>query len=365
MQYLIISSEFPPGPGGIGMHAYCMTKGLLHNGVGVTVVCSMDYAVEDEIDDFLSTLPNGIQVNRIKRNGIITYINRVITILQSCRKKDYDKIILTGRFSLWMGWLLKIVLRKDIHTIAFVHGSELNMGSSMAKWFTRKSLQIADVCYAVSAYTKSLIEKSGIKREIRVLPNGLDINTWQDMDSVQPFAWQGSPKLLTVGSITQRKGQHNVIKSLPTLKQKYPDVHYHIVGKGDIKKLASVVDELGLQKNVTFHGKLNDADIKRTYKSVDVLCMLSELAANGDVEGFGIAVLEANIAGIPVIGSERTGLADAIQNGITGRLINPHNANALLNAMEDLLNSDKSTLAANCKAWVSQHDWRLLAKQLL
>ena len=58
-------------------------------------------------------------------------------------------------------------------------------------------------------------------------------------------------------------------------------------------------------------------------------------------------------------------VADAIQNGITGRLINPHNANALLNAMEDLLNSDKSTLAANCKAWVSQHDWRLLAKQLL
>lgn len=365
MQYLIISSEFPPGPGGIGMHAYCMAKGLLHNGVGVTVVCSMDYATEDEVNNFLSQLPNGLQVERIKRRGILTYTHRIRTIYTQCRTNKYDKIILTGRFSLWMGWLLKMIFAKRVQTICFIHGSELNMGSSMAKWVTKKSLQMADVCYAVSGYTKSLIEQSGIKREIRVLPNGLDKNVWQDMDSVQPFAWQGSPKLLTVGSITQRKGQHNVINALAVVKEKYPDVHYHIVGKGDKKVLEPLIARLGLEENVTFHGKLNDADVKRAYRSADILCMLSEATEKGDVEGFGIAVLEANIAGVPAIGSLSSGLEDAIQDGVTGTLINPYKPQELLDAIGDLLSKDKITFAANCKAWAMQHDWDVLAKKLL
>ena len=119
--YLIIASEFPPGPGGIGKHAYSMAKGLLHNGVQVSVVCSMDYASEDEITTFLNEHKQ-INIHRIKRRGFSTYINRIRTIVRLYKAQRIDKVILTGQFSLWMGLLLKVMFN-DLKTTLIVHGS--------------------------------------------------------------------------------------------------------------------------------------------------------------------------------------------------------------------------------------------------
>ena len=54
----------------------------------------------------------------------------------------------------------------------------------------------------------------------------------------------------------------------------------------------------------------------------DIFVMLSEETTTGDVEGFGIAVIEANALGIPTIGTMGSGLEDAISDKITGFLVN-------------------------------------------
>ncbi|OSZ82383.1 hypothetical protein CAP35_03685 [Chitinophagaceae bacterium IBVUCB1] len=348
------------------MHAYCMAKGLVYNGVKVSVVTSMDYADDATIQDFLKNLTNGLFVYSIKRNGVLTYITRISKILSLCRHNHFEKIILTGRFSLWLGLLLKVLFGKKITTIAFVHGSELQMGNALLRWLTKKSLNTADRCIAVSNYTKSQTEKSGVNRNIEVIPNGIDISDWEINTTIQSLDWQGYPKLLTVGSITQRKGQHNIINALPLIKKQYPDVHYHVVGKEDDKhRILKLADSLQVQDSITIHGKQNNEDLKRAYKSADIFCMLSEATDAGDVEGFGIAVLEANISGIPAIGSKNTGLEDAIEDGETGTLIEANNPDNLLNAINSLLHTDKTILAKNCREWAMQHDWNTLAKQMI
>src|SRR6202008_4276013 len=110
------------------------------------------------------------------------------------------------------------------------------------------------------------------------------------------------------------KGQHNVTAALPGLIKKYPGIHYHIVGlKADEDAILKLAQELQVIDHITIHGKLNNDELKAAYKAADIFIMLSEQSASGDVEGFGIAILEANIMGVPAIGSKNSGIEDAIQ----------------------------------------------------
>lgn len=364
--YLIIASEFPPGPGGIGKHAYCMAKGLLHNGVGVTVVCDMDYASEAEIEEFLQGVPKEIDIVRIKRNGIYTYSTRIKTVLRLCKQCKFDKVIVTGRFSLWLGYLLKRVLGSKLFVHGIVHGSELLLGKRILQRFTIRSLNSINNLSAVSVYTSELAKNAGVKKNINIIPNGIDIGEWDPKGLIQSFNWKGYPRLLTVGSITERKGQYNVIKALPKILTEFPDTHYHIVGKPtDEPLLRKLIESLGLTTYVTIYGQVSTEHVKRAYLSADIFCMLSEQTDKGDVEGFGIAILEAAINGMPTIASNNTGAVDAVQNSKTGYLVNAKDSDAILNAINTILKSDKINMRQNCIAWANIHDWNLIAKQLL
>lgn len=360
--YLIIASEFPPGPGGIGKHAYSMAKGLLRNGVSVSVVCNMDYAGEDEIQIFLKE-NSQLHIHRIERNGVTTYINRIRTIISLYKQNRFDKVILTGQFSLWMGLLLK-TLFSNVEAILIIHGSELNIGGSIKQRLTKKAILSGDKVLAVSNYTRALLQQKVEREKVGVLANGLNIEDWET-DNIVAFGWEGYPKLLTVGSITQRKGQHNVINAIKEIRKNYPDVHYHIVGKDANGELKNLVQQLGLESHVSFHGKLSDTDLRRAYRSADVFCMLSETDSRGDVEGFGIAVLEANINGMPAIGSKGTGIEDAISSGATGLLVDAHNPTEVSNAIDAVLKMDRTLLIEQCVRWAKQHNWNQLAKELI
>ena len=88
------------------------------------------------------------------------------------------------------------------------------------------SLARFDKIIAVSNFTKSLVNDLNL-RNIEVICNGFEINN-NDIPAVMKL--KGFPNLITVGSVSDRKGQQNVIKAIPYLLKKYPKLHYHIVG---------------------------------------------------------------------------------------------------------------------------------------
>jgi phosphatidylinositol alpha-1,6-mannosyltransferase len=90
--------------------------------------------------------------------------------------------------------------------------------------------------------------------------------------------------------------------------------------------------------------------------------MLSNNTSYGDVEGFGIAVLEANALGKPAIGSNNNGIKDAIDDYKTGRLVDAKNAVDITDALQDIV-SNYANYSTHAKQWALQHDWKTLIKK--
>jgi glycosyltransferase involved in cell wall biosynthesis len=92
--------------------------------------------------------------------------------------------------------------------------------------------------------------------------------------------------------------------------------------------------------------------------------MLSENLPNGDFEGFGIAILEANYLGLPAIGSKNSGIADAISNGYSGILVDPHNPTEIAEAIMIIM-SDYSTYSKQARKHASNFLWKQKVQEYL
>ncbi|KXN98416.1 glycosyltransferase [Aequorivita aquimaris] len=353
---LILTSEFPPQPGGIGNHAYNLAKGLQDNGFEIQLVCdarSANGEAEKIFDKNLS-----FEVIRIVRKKIIfrSYLNRIATAFSLLRHNEL--IICSGKFSLWLGAFLTFFSKNKF--IAIIHGSEVQLSNKILRKLTDRSLKRFNKVIAVSNYTKSLISHLSFK-EIEVVPNGFEIQ----LPVIVATKNDPVPVLITVGNVTQRKGQQNIINALPLLLKKYPDLKYHIVGiPTDRDRLEKLALNLGVEEAVVFFGKVSEKEKIELLQQADVFVMLSETTKSGDAEGFGIAILEANEIGIPAIGSLGCGIEDAIDNGVSGKLINPKDPNEFADALEEILNNYE-TYSQNAITWSQDFKWDKVIKLYL
>lgn len=354
---LIISSEFPPQPGGIGNHAYNLADQLQKNGYEVGLLAdvrSADGLVEQQFDTSVS-----FDIYRIKRYKILlwTYLKRIIVYKRLSYK--YSTIIASGKFPLWMVGLDPFLSKNKKYAV--IHGSEVNL-QGFNKKFTDKALQNFKKIVAVSNFTKSLIDELNLKNII-VIPNGFSLPHLEIEKSINKAINKEYPTLITVGNVTQRKGQLNVIKALPRLLELYPNLHYHIVGiPTEQKNFEKIALALKVLDHITFHGNVNDKVKYKLLHKSDIFVMLSNSTNKGDVEGFGIAIIEANSLGLPAIGSFNSGIADAINEKYSGRLIDQLNVDNLVEAYEDIFENYEN-YTKQSKDWSKQFEWSIIIKK--
>jgi len=355
---LILTSEFPPQPGGIATHAHYLALSLQKEGKQVIVLSdirSKDGKIEKDFD---AQLP--FKVHRIKRRKIIefSYLDRFLNALKHIKRTN--TVIASGKFSLWLVFFLKLFYRKKY--IAIIHGSEVLLSNKILRKFTNSSLKKFDTVIAVSNFTKSLVKNLSLKSSV-VIPNGFDISMIKYSNYTKPKTEK--LRLITIGNVTQRKGQQNVVKAIPLLLKSHPELHYHIVGipteKENIYRLAN---ELGVADQIIFHGKVSEEDKWELLDSSSIFVMLSENTSYGDVEGFGIAILEANSMGVPSIGSKGCGIEDAINEGKSGILIDAHNPESFLRAVNEI-NNNYSEFSENAIQWSEKFGWDKIIKQYL
>ncbi|RFN60058.1 glycosyltransferase family 4 protein [Marixanthomonas ophiurae] len=353
---LLLTSEFPPQPGGIGNHAFHLAKGLQGHEHSVTVICDdrSKTGKEEEVFDAAADF-NVIRTSR-KTLALIKYFKRIQIAVSNAHKND--TIIASGKFSLWLAAFLSLFFQKKY--IAVIHGSEVQLSNSLLKWITNGSLKRFHKVIAVSHYTKSLVSELNLKN-IQVIPNGFSLeHTFPVEEEKSPV-----PVLITVGNVTQRKGQHNVIKALPILLENYPDLKYHIVGiPTEKEKLQQLLLRLGVEKSVVFHGKVTETKKIKMLQDADVFIMLSEITKTGDAEGFGIAILEANSLGIPAIGAKGCGIEDAIKNGYSGKLIENDNPQQCKEALQEIL-SNYEVYSEGAKNWSQNFTWDKIIQSYL
>ncbi|HEY9167855.1 MAG TPA: glycosyltransferase family 4 protein [Lutibacter sp.] len=357
---LIVSSEFPPQPGGIGNHAYNLAKQLQLNGFSVTALTDIRSKNGIEEQQFDATLP--FKVVRIKRYNIIllTYLKRIFKYRSLLTKNAM--VLATGKFSLWMVGLDPFLKNKKKYAV--IHGSELNLKGFNNK-LTNNALSNFNKIIAVSNYTESLMAHLN-QSNIAVIPNGFNVENSTNEKPINKVVKDiENPILITVGNVTERKGQLNVIKSLPLLIEKYPNIHYHIVGIPTRKQdFEFVAEKLHVADHITFHGLVTEQEKHQLLQESTIFVMLSTKTITGDVEGFGIAIIEANSFGLPAIGSDNSGIVDAINNNISGKLVDPTSKHALLNAVIEISNN-YNNYSINATAWSSQFKWNVIIKKYL
>lgn len=357
----IICSEFPPLPGGIGNHAYHLADQLTKKNYKVSV-CT-DQRASKFIDDLNFDVKQSFTVHRVKRYSlsILTYLKRIWLGIKLILKTNPDIIIASGKFFLWLGAFLKLLFPKK-QFICVLHGSELFAGSKASQTLTSWSLRHFDKRIAVSNFTRDLALGNNEDLVIEVINNGFSLPVFANFSNV---LLKGFPKLVTVGNMTFRKGQLNVIDALPEIRVQFPEVHYHIIGLPTERNMFEIrAKELDVDNLITFHNQLPDDQMFSLVSSCDVFVMLSQHLSNGDVEGFGIAVLEANSLGLPAIGSLNSGISDAIKEGFSGKLVLPNDSRAVTTALQNIMdNYDYFSLQA--KQWAVNFEWQYVIQNYI
>jgi glycosyltransferase involved in cell wall biosynthesis len=132
------------------------------------------------------------------------------------------------------------------------------------------------------------------------------------------------------------KGHDRIIRVLPELISRHPDLAYVIVGDGlDRGRLEALAAEVGVQAAVVFTGRIPEGEKTDHYRLADAFAMPST------GEGFGFTFLEAAACGIPVLGGNRDGSRDALRDGELGCVVDPDDPQELVDGLAEILSRPK------------------------
>jgi phosphatidylinositol alpha-1,6-mannosyltransferase len=109
-------------------------------------------------------------------------------------------------------------------------------------------------------------------------------------------------------------------------------------------RLEQLARQLGVEKNIHFLGRVDPSRLVTAYNACDLFAMTSRLSADGDAEGYGIAVIEAALCGRPAVVSGGSGLAEAVIDGETGLHVPENDPPAVAEAILCLLSNDAMRL---------------------
>ena len=373
MKILIISSEFPPGPGGIGTHAYHLASEFSVLGERITVLTPQDYVSPEEVVAFNRRQPFEIISLQHLPTSIIEGIGRFNTLQKVVRSKKPNAILASGRRAVWLASFLSKA--NHIPTIAVGHGTEFGYDFGWQKKLTSWSFNRADGVVNVSQYTLQQMRKMGIAPKIcRVIPNGADDSVFQPLhlDEIENFKKEHGFKqhqiILSVGNVTMRKGHDMVIRSLPLILKDFPNVDYVVIGlptmANEWMKLAVI---LGVSDHVHFWGRVSVQTLVAAYNACDVFVMTSR-HNNGDFEGFGIAAIEAALCGKPAIVTKGSGLEEAVIDHETGLFVTENSHEEVAEAVVSLLENQNTTRQYGINARqrvLSNFTWKNISKQYL
>lgn len=353
LKILVVSSEFPPGPGGIGNHAENLVAFLKGRGHKVHVLTEKRiHFAGDKYVNF--ELP----VVYVTDKGILRNLEFVARFV-FLSIKSWDHIIATGAKPVLIVGLLQWLHRSK--TVCVLHGHEILMARGIRRYLLTRSLTTFNTCIAVSEFSRNQIQKYLFGKNIEVIPNGIRTDRFGDRQ--RPSLRPSGLMLTTVGRVSPRKGQINVVNALPAILRYYPGVEYHMVGIAEHSAgLWERADELGVSKHLHLHGVLPDEELGRLLLATDIFIMLSENQEDGDVEGFGIAILEANLLGIPAIASKGTGTEQAVKEGESGKLVDAKRPVAIVEAIADIL-ENYSAYRQGARNWALAHDWQEIGWQ--
>lgn len=332
---LIFSYDFPPSNGGIARLCQEIASGMLEYYSEVKVL------TRKKSEEQVFHNVNKIEVVELSSARFQCEKEAFQYLYKIKNKENID--VLCG---LWHPEATLALLAGFKNVFILGHGTEFLAGKSTfrkyfwlpiyAKWILGKSkLNIAN-----SEYTKGLIHQINPKAKSVAMPLGVNSDFFKPLET--NIKTSDTFKIATLSRILQFKGYDFIAKTIADLPIYYQEkVEWNIGGTGPyLNELKALVQQLGIQKQVLFHGFIKEEVLPNFYNSNDIFVLCTrEQNHSTSVEGFGLVFLEAQSCGIPVIGTKTGGIADAIENENGGWLIEQDSqiqlTNILINCIQD------------------------------
>ena len=148
----------------------------------------------------------------------------------------------------------------------------------------------------------------------------------------------GVTRLITVARLVEKKGLEYSIKAVANLVRQFPKLEYTIVGDGYLRQdLSFLIKRLDLQKNVTLVGWKTQEEVRQLFAKSHIFVLASVLSSDGDFEGQGMVLQEAQAMGLPVVCTNHNGFSESILDGQSGFLVPERDADALSAKLAELI----------------------------
>lgn len=151
----------------------------------------------------------------------------------------------------------------------------------------------------------------------------------------------GDPvRLMTTARLVEKKGLEYAIRAVALAAERVPNLRYRIVGDGPLRdRLQALIAELGMGEIVELAGWRSQEEVRRMYAEAHLFVLASVTAADGDEEGQGLVLQEAQAMGLPVICTRHNGFPEGMRDGKSGLLVPERDVTALADAIVELARS--------------------------
>lgn len=207
---------------------------------------------------------------------------------------------------------------------------------SVNTYLLRQAMAEADRIVAFSEFSRNLIVKGlgeTSAEKVRVIPPGVE-SSWSKVERNQV----DPNRILFWGRIEEEKGLPELFAAFKTVAQKFADVKLTVAGEGGrLREYKSRVADLGLTRHVEFVGWLSNMEIQNLVTKSCLGVFPSR------VESFGLSVVEAMAAGLPVVAARGGAIPENIEEEVTGKLVPVNQPEALAEAILLTLEDRKSS----------------------
>jgi len=286
--------------------------------------------------------------------------------------RNYDVIILGDAVLSVIGYKLKFFYNKPVICVA--HGLDLTFRNFFyQKLWVGIFLKKMDRIIAVGNETVRIAKEKGISEDkIVFIPNGVDMEkhlvsaTRNDLEKIIGQSIENKKVLLTSGRLAKRKGvAWFILNVMPKLGGEFL---YIIAGDGkDKENIKNAIKNTNLKNRVIVLGYIPDKQRNILFNTAD-LFVQPNIKIHGDMEGFGISVIEAGACRLPVLASNIEGLKDAIRDSFNGFLVESGNANAFVQKINELFfqGNPREIYGKKVREYIVQnYSWEHIAKSYL
>jgi phosphatidylinositol alpha-mannosyltransferase len=321
----IVSPYGYPHPGGVNEHVRFTHEAMERMGHDVWIITSK-YGRQRESEGNIIRLGTGWAA---PANGSV---GRVTLGLRF--KRQAREVLRAHRFDIlhfhepFVPFLSPTMLdQSETVNIATFHAFG---GFSPSYWIgSRFAGRLANMLHgriAVSGAARHFINRY-FPGEYRIIPNGVDLDRFAEAEPYEELR-DGTLNILFVGRFEERKGLIHLLKAYHRLRKRKVDARLLVIGSGPKEREYRRFVGLRGIRDVEFLGRVSDEEKVRYFASADIYC-----APNTGQESFGIVLLEAMAAGVPIVASDIHGFKRVVERNVQGILVEPRNPRALAAAL--------------------------------